>query len=197
MNLYDAIDETTGKRKHTWKCVHHRYKRVRHIWDLGRFRKYLEDHGKKKQKIDDIDTFVFGRFEAARETFLLSTTSSSHARLDREYNKSNSWHSQPPKIGLLLSKTVMVMSLGKLQSSLQNMLSMMLRKLSRQLLDFSKKPEPKCRNIGPQKLGIPIKMNWKWTVFHSDIELSRWKIDSSRCQVEKCHHPFLHFAAND
>ena len=70
VDFHDAIDETTGKRKHTWKSVQHRFKRVRHIQYLGRFRKYLEDHGTKKQKIDDIDTFVFERFEAARENCL-------------------------------------------------------------------------------------------------------------------------------
>ena len=70
VDFYDAINETTGKRKHTWKSVQHRFKRIRHIQYLGRFRKYLEDHGTKKQKIDDIDTFVFERFESARENCL-------------------------------------------------------------------------------------------------------------------------------
>jgi len=70
IDFYDAIDETTGKRKHTWKSVQHRFRRVGHIQYLGRFRKYLEKHGTKKQKIDDIDTFVYERFEAARENCL-------------------------------------------------------------------------------------------------------------------------------
>ncbi|CAF1309928.1 unnamed protein product [Adineta ricciae] len=50
--FYDAIDEATGKRY------------------LGRFRKYSEDHGTKKQKADDVVTFVFERFEAPRENRL-------------------------------------------------------------------------------------------------------------------------------
>jgi hypothetical protein len=70
VDFYDATDETTGKRKHTWKSVQHRFKRVHHIRYLGRFRKYLKNHGTKKQKIDDIDTFVFERFEAAYENCL-------------------------------------------------------------------------------------------------------------------------------
>jgi hypothetical protein len=70
VDFYDAIDETTGKRKQTWKNVQHRFKRVRHLRYLSRFRKYLKDHGTKKQKLDDIDTFVFERFEAARENCL-------------------------------------------------------------------------------------------------------------------------------
>ena len=70
IDFYDAIDETTGKRKHTWKSVQRRFRRVGHIQHLGRFRKYLERHGTKKQKIDDIDALVYERFETVRKNCL-------------------------------------------------------------------------------------------------------------------------------
>jgi hypothetical protein len=70
IDFYDEIDATTGKRKHTWKNVQHRFRRVPHRQYLGRFRKYVESHGTKKQKVDDIETFVYERFEAARESCL-------------------------------------------------------------------------------------------------------------------------------
>jgi len=70
IDFYDEIDATTGKRKHTWKNVQHRFRRVPRRQYLGRFRKYVESHGTKKQKVDDIETFVYERFEAARESCL-------------------------------------------------------------------------------------------------------------------------------
>jgi hypothetical protein len=70
IDFYDEINETTGKRKYTWKSLQHRFKRVSHIRYLARFRKYIENHGTKKQKLDDIETSVYEKFEAARESCL-------------------------------------------------------------------------------------------------------------------------------
>ncbi len=66
LNFYDEIDETTGKRKYTWKSLQHGLRQVSHIRYLARFRKYIENHGTKKQKVDDIETFAYEKFEAAR-----------------------------------------------------------------------------------------------------------------------------------
>ena len=70
IDFFDEIDETTGTRKHTWKSVQHRFRRVSHRRYLARFRNYVERRGTKKQKVDDIETFVYERFEAARESCL-------------------------------------------------------------------------------------------------------------------------------
>lgn len=70
IDFYDEIDTTTGKRRHTWKSVQHRFRRVSHRRYLTRFRNYVERQGTKKQKVDDIETFVYERFEAARESCL-------------------------------------------------------------------------------------------------------------------------------
>ena len=48
INFYDEIDETTGKRKHTWKSLQHRFRYVSHIRYLARFRKHIDSHSKKK-----------------------------------------------------------------------------------------------------------------------------------------------------
>ena len=43
---------------------------VSHIKPISRFRRYLEKHGTKKQKLDKIDDYVFDMFERARQKAL-------------------------------------------------------------------------------------------------------------------------------
>ncbi|CAF1404793.1 unnamed protein product [Adineta ricciae] len=81
-NEEDRDDDATGKRKRTWKSVQDRFRRSRHKRYLGRFRKYLEDHGTKKQKIDDIDTFVFERFVASK--YWITTFKHRHGIVSRK-----------------------------------------------------------------------------------------------------------------
>ena len=56
--------------RHTWKSVQHRFRRVSHRRYLTRVRNYVGRHGTKKQKVDDIETFIYEWFEAARESCL-------------------------------------------------------------------------------------------------------------------------------
>ena len=49
----------------------HKVRRIPHQTYLSRFRRYLEKHGTKKQKLDKIDDYVFDMFEQARQKALL------------------------------------------------------------------------------------------------------------------------------
>jgi len=66
VNFYDEINPKTGQRKRRWSTVKHYFKRIPHQKYIGRFRRYLEKHGTKKQKLDRIDDYVFDIFERAR-----------------------------------------------------------------------------------------------------------------------------------
>jgi hypothetical protein len=70
VNFYDEINPQTGKRKRRWQTVKHNFQRIPHQIYLSRFRRYLEKHGTKKQKLDKIDDYVFDIFERAREKAL-------------------------------------------------------------------------------------------------------------------------------
>lgn len=70
VNYYDEINPQTGKRKRRWATVKHQFRRIPHQVYLSRFRRYLEKHGTKKQKLDQIDDHVYDMFERAREKVL-------------------------------------------------------------------------------------------------------------------------------
>jgi hypothetical protein len=70
VNFYDEISPQTGKRKKRWKTVKNHFRRIPHQNYLARFRRYLEKHGTKKQKLDKTDDHVFDMFEQAREKAL-------------------------------------------------------------------------------------------------------------------------------
>jgi hypothetical protein len=70
IKFYDEINPQTGKRKRRWATVKHNFQRIPHQVYLSRFRRYLERHGTKKQKLDKIDDHVFDMFERAREKAL-------------------------------------------------------------------------------------------------------------------------------
>ncbi|CAF1552192.1 unnamed protein product, partial [Didymodactylos carnosus] len=69
LDYYDEINET-GKRKRSWRSVHSRFRRIPHRQYLSRFRDYVVRQGSKRQKTDEIDSFVFELFEGAREQSL-------------------------------------------------------------------------------------------------------------------------------
>ncbi|CAF1651158.1 unnamed protein product [Adineta ricciae] len=70
VNFYDEINPQTGKRKRRWETVKNHFRRISHQNYLARFRRYLEKHGTKKQKLEKIDDHVFDMFEQAREKAL-------------------------------------------------------------------------------------------------------------------------------
>ena len=70
VDYYDEKDPITGKRKRKWETVKHRFRRVPNPKCIARFRKYIEAGGTKKQKMDDVDTYVYDQFEHARHNFL-------------------------------------------------------------------------------------------------------------------------------
>ncbi len=66
INFYDEVNPKTGQRKRRWSTVKHNFYRIPHQNYIARFRRYLERHGAKKQKIDEVDDYVFDMFERAR-----------------------------------------------------------------------------------------------------------------------------------
>jgi hypothetical protein len=70
VNFYDEINPKTNKRKRRWETVKHNFQRIPHQTYIARFRHYLERHGTKKQKLDQIDDYVFDMFDRARESSL-------------------------------------------------------------------------------------------------------------------------------
>ncbi|CAF1080655.1 unnamed protein product [Adineta ricciae] len=66
VDFYDEVNPKTGQRKRRWSTVKHNFYRVQHHNYIARFRRYLERHGRKKQKIDQVDDYVFDMFEKAR-----------------------------------------------------------------------------------------------------------------------------------
>ncbi|CAF4551855.1 unnamed protein product, partial [Didymodactylos carnosus] len=65
----DATDRN-GKRRRSWKTVHHKFKALPNQGYISRFRTYLEQHGTKRQKTNDIDEIVYQKFLNAREQAL-------------------------------------------------------------------------------------------------------------------------------
>jgi hypothetical protein len=70
IDFYDAINQKTGKKQHSWKAFQHRFRKVKNRKYIERFRKYLESGGTKQEKLDEIDQFTYNKFEKARSEFL-------------------------------------------------------------------------------------------------------------------------------
>ncbi|CAF4298199.1 unnamed protein product, partial [Rotaria sordida] len=70
VDYYDEINPISGKRKRKWQTVKHRFQRVPNPQCITRFRKYIEAGGTKKQKMNDVDIYVYDQFEHARHNFL-------------------------------------------------------------------------------------------------------------------------------
>ena len=64
---FDEKDPSTGRRKRNWCTIKHMFRRVPNPQYISRFRKYVNSGGTKRQKIDDIDIFVYDEFENARQ----------------------------------------------------------------------------------------------------------------------------------
>ncbi|CAM4778789.1 unnamed protein product [Rotaria magnacalcarata] len=70
VEYFDEKDPLTGQRKRNWRSVKHIFRRIPNSHCLSRFRKYVENGGTKKQKVDDVDIFVYDQFENARHQLL-------------------------------------------------------------------------------------------------------------------------------
>ncbi|CAF2120193.1 unnamed protein product [Rotaria magnacalcarata] len=68
---YADAKDSSGKRRRSWKSVHDRYKRIPAQTYVSRFRKYIEQHGTKRQKTQNIDEIVFTKFIDARDNSLM------------------------------------------------------------------------------------------------------------------------------
>ena len=69
IDYYDACD-SNGRKKHTWKSTKHQFKAVPCQQYISRFRRYIEQHGTRREKMQIIDNFVYDKFEEARENVL-------------------------------------------------------------------------------------------------------------------------------
>ena len=70
IQYYDEKDPLTGKRRRSWKSVQRRFRRVRDSTYLSRFRSYMQKEGTKCEKMENINNYVYNKFEQARELFL-------------------------------------------------------------------------------------------------------------------------------
>ena len=97
---------------------------------LDAFKSIWKGMVEKKQKIEDINTFAYERFEAAREN-CLPIHDIDRKRWTLQKHKSNYFMNfRSPNIRSLPSNIVMILSLEKLLDLLQNMSSMMLMNLN-------------------------------------------------------------------
>ncbi|CAF4180350.1 unnamed protein product, partial [Rotaria sordida] len=69
VDFADAKDQN-GKRRRSWKTIYNRYRTLPDQTYVNRFRKYIQQHGTKHQKIQNIDELVFKKFVHAREQSL-------------------------------------------------------------------------------------------------------------------------------
>jgi hypothetical protein len=70
VEYYDEKDPLTGKRRRSWKNVQHRFKRVRDLSYIRRFRAYIEKGGTRLQKLESVNNYVYHKFEQARQSYL-------------------------------------------------------------------------------------------------------------------------------
>ncbi|CAF0921229.1 unnamed protein product [Adineta steineri] len=70
VECFDEINPTTGKRRRKWKTIKHLFRRVPNPKCIARFRKYIEAGGTRKEKMENIDVYVYDQFEHARHEYL-------------------------------------------------------------------------------------------------------------------------------
>ena len=70
VQFYHEKDPKTGKRKHSFAAVQRRFKKVKDKSYVNRFRKYIEPQGTKRQKLNQIDSFVYKLFQNSRQQLL-------------------------------------------------------------------------------------------------------------------------------
>lgn len=61
---------SSRKRRRSWRTVHHRFKCLPNGGYVSRFRKYLQHHGTKRQKTQNLDEIVSNKFVQARQQYL-------------------------------------------------------------------------------------------------------------------------------
>jgi hypothetical protein len=62
--------DDSGKRRHTWKSIHNRFRALPNQGYVSRFRKYLEQEGTKQQKVRTVDEVIYEKFINARQQAL-------------------------------------------------------------------------------------------------------------------------------
>ncbi|CAF2900915.1 unnamed protein product [Rotaria sp. Silwood2] len=65
VEYYDEKDPLTEKRRRSWKNVKHRFQRVRDLSYISRFRAYIEKGGTRMQKLENVNNYVYHKFEQA------------------------------------------------------------------------------------------------------------------------------------
>lgn len=70
IEYYDEKNPLTGKRRRSWKGVKRRFKRVTYSTYISRFRAYIEKGGTRTQKWENVNNYVYHKFEQARESYL-------------------------------------------------------------------------------------------------------------------------------
>jgi len=70
--VVDFADEKDayGKRRHTWKSIHNRFKSLPSQNYVSLFRNYLQKEGTKQQKCREIDKLIYDKFVNARDQAL-------------------------------------------------------------------------------------------------------------------------------
>ncbi|CAF1136444.1 unnamed protein product [Rotaria sordida] len=70
--VVDYADETdaSGKRRRTWKSVHHRFRTLPDQSYVSRFRNYLKQNVTRRQKTQKRDELVYKKFTEARKQYL-------------------------------------------------------------------------------------------------------------------------------
>ncbi|CAF4635832.1 unnamed protein product [Rotaria sp. Silwood2] len=71
--VIDFVDHAGPGSKHgrSWKAIHHRFRTIPDRSYIPRFRKYLEHHGTKRQKTQDLDSLVYKKLVDARQKNLV------------------------------------------------------------------------------------------------------------------------------
>ena len=64
---YDAINPKAGQRALTSRNVQSKFKRISYQSYMTRFRRYVEEGGTKKQKVDSLNDYVYNNFERVRD----------------------------------------------------------------------------------------------------------------------------------
>ncbi|CAF4663895.1 unnamed protein product, partial [Didymodactylos carnosus] len=70
--VIDFVDQAGPGSKHgrSWKAIHHRFRTIPNRHYIPHFRKYLEHHGTKRQKTQNLDELLYKKLIDAREKSL-------------------------------------------------------------------------------------------------------------------------------
>ena len=71
--VIDFVDYAGPASKHgrSWKAIHHRFRTIPTKRYISRFGKYLEHHGTKRQKTQDLDSLVYKKLADAKQKNLV------------------------------------------------------------------------------------------------------------------------------